>query len=592
MDYKWTNEEEVKKIERRFRKIYKEAQEEVQEKLDKYLSSFTDKDRIQYEKVLDGKMDMNAYLAWKNQQIMVGKRWKELRDKLAERYTQANTDALVALQEQLPQIFADSVNFATYGIEKFSGMDTAFTLWDAETVNRLVEQQPNLLPKPRVKIDKDKKWNQKKITSAITQGILQGDSIPHLSKRLRTVTDMNYKASVRNARTAVTSAENGGRNRAYYRAKARGVQLQQQWLATLDMRTRHEHRELDGQIRDIGKPFEIDGVKLDYPADPQAPPRLVYNCRCTTIAVVNGHAVDLDARDKSVIGDYNEWKGTKAQPSEPPKSTKGNGDNLPELPKLKKTLGNDYGSFYDIINNNEYVKGAYKDYSEKVRSYTKGSGGDGWFDPRTHDILWFNRVEKGTEKFGVLAHEFGHATDDLGVVDFVATYKELETISAKHPYLDAMMPKVPSSSDEYLKAMDKDKSIVLELLANEEERLKVISDDLSDGLQDFADGLIDARSKRYVHWGHGSVYYNRRYNAVKKLHIEKELQQAYKELGYDASNQAKVKKMARRYETASELWANQMEALTVGGRMLEYMEKYAPNSLKALKKMLKERKSK
>lgn len=317
MDYKGTNEEEVKKLERRFRKVYKQAQGEVQEKLDKYLTSFASKDRIQYEKVLNGEMDMNAYLAWKNQQIMVGKRWEKLRDELAERYTKANSDALEALGERLPQIFADSVNFTTYGIEKFSGIDTNFTLWDASTVQRLVSVEPTLLPKPKVKIDKDKKWNQKKITSAITQGILQGESISHLSKRLRTVTDMNYKAAVRNARTAVTSAENGGRNRAYYRAQGQGVQLQQQWLATLDMRTRHEHRELDGQIRDIGKPFEIDGVKLDYPADPQAPPRLVYNCRCTTIAVVNGHAVDLDARDKSVIGDYNEWKGTKPEPPKP-----------------------------------------------------------------------------------------------------------------------------------------------------------------------------------------------------------------------------------------------------------------------------------
>jgi hypothetical protein len=52
-------------------------------------------------------------------------------------------------------------------------------------------------------------------------------------------------------------------------------------------------------------------------------------------------------------------------------------------------------------------------------------------------------------------------------------------------------------------------------------------------------------------------------------------------MGLDASNQAKVKRITRDYETASELWANIQAAKTVGGDELKYMEKYFPEAVKA-----------
>lgn len=68
-----------------------------------------------------------------------------------------------------------------------------------------------------------------------------------------------------------------------------GIKIKQQWLATLDGKTRHEHRMLDGQTVDIGEPFEVGGYKIRYPGDPSAPGRLIYNCRCTLISVDKFH---------------------------------------------------------------------------------------------------------------------------------------------------------------------------------------------------------------------------------------------------------------------------------------------------------------
>jgi uncharacterized protein with gpF-like domain len=91
-----------------------------------------------------------------------------------------------------------------------------------------------------------------------------------------------------------------------------GIKLKQQWLSTLDNRTRHEHVKLDGQIQPIGKPFVVDGYKIDFPGDPKAEPFLTYNCRCTLIGVVEGidyNVADISERDNKLGSmSYKQWK--------------------------------------------------------------------------------------------------------------------------------------------------------------------------------------------------------------------------------------------------------------------------------------------
>ena len=192
-----------------------------------------------------------------------------------------------------------------------------------------MRDEPDLLPmKAKVNVPKDLIWNKKNINSAVTQGILQGEPIDKISQRLAaTVTDMSHTSAVRSARTMTTSAENGGRVDSYKRAENMGISMVQVWLATLDGRTRHEHRQLDGQKRPVGEPFEVDGYKIDFPADPKAEPFLVYNCRCTLIAQVKGVNLDLSdvTQRDSKLGamSYEQWKDEKrkyddAEPEEKP----------------------------------------------------------------------------------------------------------------------------------------------------------------------------------------------------------------------------------------------------------------------------------
>ena len=53
----------------------------------------------------------------------------------------------------------------------------------------------------------------------------------------------------------MAAAQNAGRVNSYKRAQAMSVNLQQEWLATLDTHTRHSHRRLDGERVAVGEKF-------------------------------------------------------------------------------------------------------------------------------------------------------------------------------------------------------------------------------------------------------------------------------------------------------------------------------------------------
>ena len=107
------------------------------------------------------------------------------------------------------------------------------------------------------------------------------------------------------------------------------------------------------------------------------------------------------------------------------------------------------------------------------------------------------------------------------------------------------------------------------------------------GIQDALDGFYGTQDRHILPWGHGDRYYNGAYNRRFKAYgVEKGLKSALTELGFDASNQAKVKRICRDYETASELWANCVSAVTCGGDELEAFEEYMPNTVAVVRAII------
>jgi uncharacterized protein with gpF-like domain len=139
---------------------------------------------------------------------------------------------------------------------------------------------------------------------------LQGEGVDQIAERLaEKVGDSDMKAAVRNARTMMTTAQNAGRQDALTRAQNIGITNIKVWSATLDGRTRHEHRLLDGQRRKPDEAFEVEGAKIRYPGDLEAPPHLVWNCRCTLVTQIEGFEYDIRGEEWLKDGKvrYNEY---------------------------------------------------------------------------------------------------------------------------------------------------------------------------------------------------------------------------------------------------------------------------------------------
>lgn len=428
----------LKTLEGRVNREYKQAEKDVEAKLKDYLRRFKVKDAAKRKALKRGEITQETYDKWRLGQIMIGKRWEEMRDTLAEDYLHAHEIAQGLAYDTAIDVYALNHNYGTFIAEKGALVDTSYTLYNHEAVERLIKERPNLLPDPskdtllKIKQGKIKRWSKQKITSAVTQGILQGEPLMDIAKRLRTVTNMDRAASIRNARTTVTNAQSAGRYDAFRRIKQMGLDPKVVWIATLDNHTRHEHRMLDGQMQEIDEPFEVEGKKILYPAntgfgDYKVPADLVYNCRCTIGVAYPGtklYEEGLQGVDRfSRLGDmsYEEWKGIHEEPA-------GEGQKVThEEPAKKEQRWQDK------------VKGI----QERVRQAGIITEGDlheagGIIAGQVHDALEPKRIR--FEEASKALHDFEQSSGLSDLKDLFAEVKKENT--SRNPNRDAVIKRL------------------------------------------------------------------------------------------------------------------------------------------------------
>ena len=217
------------------------------------------------------------------------KQWKDKLSQATAIMNKANEEAASIVHDKKLNVFAENYNHQAYELESEIGADMGFNLYNSESVSRLIKDDPKILPEWKIDQKKDYIWNQEKVNNAITQGIIQGDSVDQIANRLiNSLCTQNENRMRTFARTSITGAQNAGRMEQLHDAEDSGIKVKKKWLATLDDRTRDTHRDLDGQVQEVDDPFESDLGDIMFPGDPNADPGNVYNCRCTLIYVYEG----------------------------------------------------------------------------------------------------------------------------------------------------------------------------------------------------------------------------------------------------------------------------------------------------------------
>lgn len=299
-------DKELAKMEKKLGKIYEQAEKDIAEKWDEYMKAAAEKleplEKAYASAKESGDKDLiketgKALGQEKYRQTIQNARFKDMLAETAEKISDVNAIALSYVNGEQAKVYSNNYNGTLKEIKSdIKGIATGvkFNMVDERTVRELVKKDKLLFSQKTLNRAKDRKWNLKALTSQVTQGILQGESVPNIAKRLAAVSDMNRTSCIRNARTMTTTSENSGRLAGMKEAEEKGIVYEKQWMATNDDRTRESHAELDGVSVPIDEPFPNG---LMYPADMSGAPEEVYNCRCSMVR----HLIGFRTEDGDVV---------------------------------------------------------------------------------------------------------------------------------------------------------------------------------------------------------------------------------------------------------------------------------------------------
>lgn len=318
MDYgrRYANKK-LSAVDRELKKTYRTAQKELKEKLADFNRRFAEKSKEKKAQLEAGEITKEEYQDWLTGQVFIRNQWESQIKAINGVLLDHNRQAINLINNSTLDVFAESYNYAAWKAE--SEIAASFTIYNAESVARLILGDPQLLPEWKINDEKDYKWNQEKVNNTIRQAIIQGKGVDEITNELcDRLSTMNYNKMRMFARTAIGSAQEAGRYKQMEDAAAMGIEVEKIWDATHDNVTRDSHRALDGERVPYNKPFSNG---LMFPKDPSGPPAEVYNCRCTMATIYPKYEDESkpDWRESSTIDgmSYEEWKkGKVARKSE------------------------------------------------------------------------------------------------------------------------------------------------------------------------------------------------------------------------------------------------------------------------------------
>lgn len=158
------------------------------------------------------------------------------------------------------------------------------------------------------------------IASEITRGIASGMLYDDIIRNIADKTTIPLKRARTIVRTEAGRVQEQATMDEAIKAKKAGADVVKQWSAIRDGKTRDSHRKLDGQIRELDEPFEVDGHTAMHPhgfgrADEDI------NCRCTMLTRARA-ALDEDelkqmqeraAKHKILVKDVKGFEDAKAK---------------------------------------------------------------------------------------------------------------------------------------------------------------------------------------------------------------------------------------------------------------------------------------
>lgn len=297
-------DERLSEMEASISNVYQQAVEETTARLNSYMQAYEEENRVMRSRLLEGEITEKEYEEWARRNLLRTQQYSTTIDSLTEMLVNADTAAIALVNGELPYVIAESYNFTQFVGHIIADHEVisnvSFEIYNAQSVQAIIRDNPQILPVVDPEIDTE--WNRTRLNREITQGIIQGNTIPQLATRLQRVGITDRNSAIRAARTSMTGAENMGRNESHRRITSQGINMVKRWSATYDARTRDTHRLLDdttanekgefgeGILDKLGEPL------MEYPGDPKGAAAEIYNCRCRLNVVPPNYSREANAQ--------------------------------------------------------------------------------------------------------------------------------------------------------------------------------------------------------------------------------------------------------------------------------------------------------
>ncbi len=153
---------------------------------------------------------------------------------------------------------------------------------DQKQVVKAMTHDTKLSKRLYTRLGEDVELLKKRVANNISRGIATADSYANIARNISNGTNVSINRTMTIARTEGHRIQVQATSDAQHDAKDKGADVVKQWDSTLDGRTRPHHRQLDGQIRELDEPFEVDGMKVKYPSGFGIAAEDI-NCRCALL---------------------------------------------------------------------------------------------------------------------------------------------------------------------------------------------------------------------------------------------------------------------------------------------------------------------
>ena len=319
-------DKKISAVNRELRKTYRTAQAELKKKLADFEKRFSAKNKQKKQELDEGKISKQDYKDWLTGQVFIRSQFESSIRQVNAVMLDCNRQALNIMNNARFDVFAENYNYNAWKAER--SIAVSFNVYSAESVARLMIDEPQLLPKWKIDEKKDYIWNYNRVNNIVRQGIIQGEGVPEITDRLCSELSSTNESKMRMfSRTAINSAQNAGRQKQMEDAAEMGIEVKKRWIATRDSRTRDAHRDLDGEEVPFDHPFKNEYGEIMFPGDPTAKAANVFNCRCSMRTIYPKYE---DYSRKWGEGDtvegvpYEEWKQGKKKRGEVQPEVKAN----------------------------------------------------------------------------------------------------------------------------------------------------------------------------------------------------------------------------------------------------------------------------